>query len=175
MAEKGIGWVSLDRQIENHWLWKDKPFSKGQAWIDLILSVNHTGKKILIDGETVYIPKGSFVTSLRKLADKWGWSINKVSRFLFLLENDSMLTQKRDTKKTVLSLENYGKYQDRKTQKRTGTEHRRNTTGSRTETNNNDNKSTTYSNNENKAAAPQTCPSGGNDYFDPDEEYYKNR
>ena len=35
----------VNRSILNHWVWDDKPFSKGQAWIDLIALANHTDKK----------------------------------------------------------------------------------------------------------------------------------
>lgn len=41
MIELGKGWVPISRQLQDHWLWNDKPFSKGQAWIDLIMLANH--------------------------------------------------------------------------------------------------------------------------------------
>ena len=123
MAEKQ-GYIKLYRKIQNHWLWKDKPFSRGQAWIDLILLANHKGSSTVIDGAKIEISAGSFVTSLRKLGDRWGWSYTKVDRFLKLLENEKMLLQNRDTKKTVLYLENYALFQEseRKTQHRKITE-----------------------------------------------------
>ena len=50
------GWVSVHRQIQNHWLWTDKPFSKGQAWIDMLMLANHVDNKILL-GNIEDIPK----------------------------------------------------------------------------------------------------------------------
>lgn len=36
------GWIKIHRDILYHEIWSDKPFSKGQAWIDLILMANHS-------------------------------------------------------------------------------------------------------------------------------------
>ena len=110
MADKG--WICLYRQIQECWVWTDKPFSKGQAWIDLLLLANHRPKKISIDGIPVTIERGQFHTSTVKLADRWGWDRRKVSRFLDVLEGDSMLTQRRTSNGTTISLENYEVYQD---------------------------------------------------------------
>jgi len=76
------GWISIHRQIWNNWTWQDKPFSKGQAWIDLLLLVNHEDNKIFIDGELMLVKRGQRVTSIRQLADRWGWSRHKVDDFL---------------------------------------------------------------------------------------------
>lgn len=112
MSDKG--WIKLDRGVLNHWLWKDKPFSEGQAWVHLLLMANHEDKVILFNGKKVKIPRGSFITSMRKLANEWGWSKDRVSRFLTQLECDTMLDTKRDTHKTVVTIVNYGKFQNRR-------------------------------------------------------------
>ena len=106
------GWISLHRQIWNNWVWEDKPFSKGQAWIDLLLMANHEDKKVLIGNQLITVKRGSFVTSIRKLCDRWGWSNTKVRSFLSLLEQDGMLIVKSDAKKTTLTIVNYSDYQD---------------------------------------------------------------
>ena len=107
-----VGWISLHRQIQDGWLWQDKPFSKGQAWIDLLLLVNHTDSKVFIDGQLVEVERGQRIISIRQLCDRWGWSNSKVVRFLNVLESDEMLSRKSDTKKTVITIANYSKYQD---------------------------------------------------------------
>lgn len=106
------GWISLHRQVWDNWVWKDKPFSKGQAWIDLLLMANHEDKKVLIGNQLITVKRGSFVTSIRKLCDRWGWSNTKVRSFLSLLEQDGMLIVKSDAKKTTLTIANYSDYQD---------------------------------------------------------------
>ena len=76
------GWISVHRQIWNSWVWDDKPFSKGQAWIDLLLMANHEDRKVLIGNQLIIVKRGSFITSIRKLCDRWGWSNTKVRSFL---------------------------------------------------------------------------------------------
>lgn len=105
------GWVKVNRNILEHWIWNEKPFSKGQAWVDIILLANHSDKKILLAGELVEIKKGSFITSELKLMERWGWSKNKVRAFLRLLENDSMIVKESNHKRTAINVVNYGKYQ----------------------------------------------------------------
>ncbi|EJT5934027.1 hypothetical protein [Clostridium perfringens] len=111
---KGLveGWLKLYRSIQNHWLWEDKPFSRGQAFVDLLLMANHKDNKILFNGELIEIKRGSRITSLRQLSDAWGWSTTKVKKFLELLEKENMITVKSDNKKTLVTIENYGVYQE---------------------------------------------------------------
>lgn len=140
-AEKqNIGYVSVHRCIQKHWVWNDKPFSKGQAWIDLLMMVNHTDNKIPLGNELILVERGSRITSVRQLCERWGWSNTKVSNFLKMLQNDGMITQKSDTKKTLITIENYTFYQDTQKQKTTTKRHKNDTRATREHTNNNDNK-----------------------------------
>lgn len=107
------GWISLYRQIKESWIWKDKePFDKRSAWIDLLLTVNYKNKKIPFENGFIEIEKGQTLTSIKQLSEKWKWSRHKVSDFLDRLEQDTMIVQVRDTRKTLISIVNYGKYQD---------------------------------------------------------------
>ena len=105
------GWLKLYRSIKDHWLWEDKPFSRGQAFIDLLLMANHKDNKILFNGELVEVKRGSRITSLRQLSEGWGWSTKKTKKFLELLEKDKMIKVKTDNKKTLITIENYSIYQ----------------------------------------------------------------
>ena len=109
------GWICLYRDIQDSWVWDDKPFSDGQAWIDLLLTANHEDKKIKFNGKPRVIKRGQMVTSIAKLAERWGWSAGKVRRFLNILENDQMLTLECNrggtTNGTTLTLINYEKFQ----------------------------------------------------------------
>lgn len=106
------GWLKLYRSIQNHWLWEDKPFSRGQAFVDLLLMANHKDNKILFNGELIEVKRGSRITSLRQLSEAWGWSTKKTKKFLELLEKDNMITVRSDNKKTLVTIENYGVYQE---------------------------------------------------------------
>lgn len=111
------GWISIHRQLQTHWLWEDKPFSKGQAWIDLLLMANHEESKFLLGNQLIEAKRGDVITSEHKLMDRWGWSKTKVRALLELLEKDSMIVKKTDRKKTTLSVVNYGLWQDSQTTK----------------------------------------------------------
>lgn len=151
------GWICIHRKIRDHWIWGDKPFDKKSAWIDLLLSANHNQTKFMLGNEIISAERGDIITSELKLAERWGWSRTKVRDFLKLLEREGMISQKKDSKKTVLNIVNYGIYQDLQTEKeqqknneKTAEEHQKNIEETSKEhqknTNNNDNNK----NNENK-------------------------
>ncbi|AUM89191.1 hypothetical protein RSJ15_16335 [Clostridium botulinum] len=151
MTGEGKGWISLYRSIQDHWLWQEKPFSKGQAWMDLLLSANHKDKKIVFDSNLIEVERGQFITSVRKLCDRWGWSNSKVKKFLDTLQSDEMIHYKSDTKKTTINIEKYEVYQvlsDTKNDTETSQKHyRSDTETSQKHTNNNDNNDNKYINN----------------------------
>lgn len=158
------GWISLHRSIEKHWLYEEeRKFSRFEAWVDLLLMVNHADNKIMIDGKLVTVKRGQRITSLRKLGDRWNWSLTKVDAFLKLLEEDKMIVLKKDTKKTLVTIVNYDIYQNndlekrhRKDSEKTVKEHRKDSEKTQKKTNNNVNKE----NNDNKVIS-----SSNNDNF----------
>lgn len=157
------GWISLHRSIENHWLFKEnRKFSKFEAWIDILLMVNHKDKKFILGNELVFVKRGQKITSIRKLCERWSWSNNKVKNFLKLLEDDGMLIAKSDAKKTLLTVVNYEVYQNDDLEKRRKSDasaslmhHKSDASASLMHTNNNDNKENNENNDnkENKKAS----------------------
>ena len=106
------GWIKLHRKLQDCWIWQEKePFDKRSAWVDLLLSANHSDKKILFNGELIIVKRGQVLTSIRKLSAKWSWSVNRVYRYLRLLESDNMLIKESDNDKTLLTIVNYEVYQ----------------------------------------------------------------
>ncbi len=105
------GYISINRSIEDNWIWKLKPFSKGQAWIDLILLANHDEVKAPKgDGIAIY-KRGCVHRSIYYLADRWGWDRKTVRRFLDVLQSDHMVSVESTASGTTITLVNYGKYQ----------------------------------------------------------------
>ena len=111
MAERANGYILLHRSLQDHWLWNDKPFSKGQAWVDLLLLVNYKPGKTMFNKQLCDVDRGERVTSNAVLSERWGWSETKVKKFLDTLESDGMIELKKDHKKTVVKVLNYGDYQ----------------------------------------------------------------
>lgn len=111
MAKKNKGYIPLWRDIQDHWVWSnDEPFSKGQAWVDLLLSVNHEEKKIMIDGRIQVIKPGQMWTSVKKLAGKWNWSKPRVYRYIKLLKSDGMIFTDGTPSGTLLTVINYSNF-----------------------------------------------------------------
>ena len=133
------GWISIHRSITENWIWDEKPFDRRSAWIDLLMMVNHTDTKIMFDGSLVEVKRGQRITSIRKLSERWGWSTTKTTKFLTMLETDEMITLKKDTKKTLVTIVKYSVYQDSENKKVTQKIHRNNTEVTQKNTNNKEN------------------------------------
>jgi len=103
------GWISLHRQIRNHWIWDDA--EKLKWWLDILLLTNHTDKKSVFNNEVVLIKRGTFKTSEVKLSERWGVSRNTVRKFLKLLESDEMIVAEKTPYGTTVKVCNYNDYQ----------------------------------------------------------------
>lgn len=108
---------TIDRRLLEEELWTAEPFTKGQAWVDLI------GRASYKDGEMT--KRGELIITERGLADRWKWPKPKVRRFLEWLEKEGMITRtKMRTKnrsgyRTKINVEKYSFYQDVRTENRT--------------------------------------------------------
>ncbi|HCZ7105951.1 TPA: DnaD domain-containing protein [Staphylococcus aureus] len=161
------GWISIDRSIQNHWLFKEKrTFSKFEAWIYLLMEANHSKAKVPIGNQIVTVERGQRLTSVLTLSDLFNWSRFKVKTFLDLLESDGMLEVKTTSKYTLITIVNYDFYQSEQGRnqhqndiKPTSKQHQSNINPTskqhQTNTNNNDNKDNNEKNvnNEKKKAA----------------------
>ncbi|HAR4922745.1 DnaD domain-containing protein [Staphylococcus aureus] len=146
------GWISIDRSIQNHWLFKEKrTFSKFEAWIYLLMEANHSKAKVPIGNQIVTVERGQRLISILTLSDLFNWSRFKVKTFLDLLESDGMLEVKTTSKYTLITIVNYDFYQSEQGRnqhqndiKPTSKQHQSNINPTskqhQTNTNNNDNK-----------------------------------
>lgn len=110
------GWIVLSRSLLDSAIWNtDEPHNDKSAWIDLLLMVNHEdGQVITRKGEVIKVPRGSTFTSIRNLAERWGWSQGKVLRYIKTLTEAQMITHIGRTNGTLLSLVNYDNFQGRR-------------------------------------------------------------
>jgi DNA-binding transcriptional regulator YhcF (GntR family) len=110
MSDKG--WFSVHRSLSDHWLWKKEKFTKGQAWVDLVMLANHKKKKVMIKGRLITIERGEQIRSKVTLAKTWKWNERTVTRFLELLKSEGMITTKSTELTTHISICNYNTFQD---------------------------------------------------------------
>lgn len=109
---KGKGtYIKLDRGIRDNWVWESKPFSPGQAWVDLLMDAAYVTTTREWKGSFLVQNRGEVFTSMVALADRWGWSYKKVGRFIRALEMDGMVQRGDLPKGTRLTIENYTKFQ----------------------------------------------------------------
>ena len=105
------GWIKLHRQIQEHDFWKKEIFSRGQAWIDLLLLANHKNGYIRVRGIRIEVGRGKIGWSIISLAHRWHWSRGKAKRFLDELETDQQIVQQGNTVSSLIIVVNYNKYQ----------------------------------------------------------------
>ena len=118
MGNKGT-YIYLDRGILEHWVYKDKPFNRSMAWIDMLLIADHTTHTKLWRGKPTTFKRGDVNLSITELSKRWGWSRGKTRRFILSLEMDGMVNVKRTAERTVITIVKYSTFQDKRTPKRT--------------------------------------------------------
>ena len=137
------GWISLYRKtLDNPILKTSKKFSTFEAWIWVLLNVNHKERKVVMGTSIYNVKKGAMITSMRKLCKRFGWGNSRLRTFLLLLQKDEMAVVKTNQALTQITLLNYEILQENKS----STNHKQLTNKSLPNTNNNVNND----NNENK-------------------------
>ena len=110
------GYIKIYRQLVENPLWLLKPFSEGQAWIDLLCIATYDKGFIKSkNGQIIKLERGDCGYSILSLSERWGWSRGKVTRFLTFLNEQQMIQQKTYGKHTIINIINYDKYQKRTT------------------------------------------------------------
>lgn len=106
------GYILLYRQIIENEFWKEKPFTRGQAWVDLLMKANFKDAKTIIKGQVVTIKRGQVLRAESSLAEDWGWSRGKVRRFLKQLVDAGMITKNGTASGTAITIVKYAFFQD---------------------------------------------------------------
>lgn len=144
---KDIGFIIIHRKLQDNWLWMSEPFSKAQAWIDLLFLANHKDSSFFLRGARIEVKRGHLARSEESLSERWKWSREKLRNFLKLLETEQQIRQHKSNIIKVIEIINYNSFQkpDNKLDKKKTT----NQTTNQTHTINDNN-----DNNENKIKIP---------------------
>lgn len=113
-----VGWIKLHRSILVNEFYEIRPFSKGQAWIDLLLLAENETHKKMWRGNMVEFRRGDVCLSIKQLGIRWGWSHGKVERFLNNLSDMGMIHQNVNRNRTTLTIVKYEDFQGRQESKR---------------------------------------------------------
>jgi hypothetical protein len=110
-GENVSGWIRAHRALSDHDLWLSEKFTRGQAWMDLLLIANWRPGRILKRGIWVDLKPGQIGWSLESLAKRWRWSKGRVMRYLNELQTDTQIELQKNNVTTVITITNWGKYQ----------------------------------------------------------------
>lgn len=106
------GWIKLSRDLLNAGTYRQTPFDQTHAWIDMLLLARYEDGYTIFRGNRIETPRGCFITSVRDLAKRWGWSKDRVQRYLDVCILDEQIKLKTSRLCSIIRITNYEKYQD---------------------------------------------------------------
>lgn len=99
------------RSSLNDPLYLKEPFTKWQAWCDLILLAYFAPSEFFVRGIRVKAKRGCVYKGVLELAERWKWSRGKVERFISYLVSDKRVSVQKSNVIGCISIINYEKYQ----------------------------------------------------------------
>ena len=105
------GYIKLYRTSLEDPLFEEEPFTKWQAWCDLLLLAYHSESSFWVRGIAVKAQCGCVYMSAVNLSKRWGWSKGKVDRFLRSLTEDGRINVNHSNVINCIQIVNYEKYQ----------------------------------------------------------------
>lgn len=111
----GSGFIKLFRNIREHPIWNSGRFSRGQAWVDLLLQANWRDRTVMWANKPITVKRGQVLTTQLQLAKAWGWNRKTVRAILADIERailaDIKITKGRDIGKTLITIRNFDNLQ----------------------------------------------------------------
>lgn len=110
------GWIKLHRSLLESDVWVCEPFSRGQAWVDLLLLANHKDSFFYKRGNKIDVKRGQLGRSSVELSDRWSWSRSKVNKFLKDLEKEQQIKVVKTSVTQIVTIINYDEFQQKEQQ-----------------------------------------------------------
>jgi len=92
-------------------LWKEKPFTKAQAWLDILINTSYADSCFWSRGVKIEAKKGQCAMSQLTMAKRWGWSRKKVQTFLNYLKSSQQIEHQTNNVTCLITIINWDKYQ----------------------------------------------------------------
>jgi predicted transcriptional regulator len=108
MAKKG-SYIKLHRCILDSAVFDDAEVLR--LWIYILCNANYEDKDCIINGKVFHLKRGQMPAGRQKIALALGINDSKVQRSLKILENLGCITKEVNSKFSVITIENYGKFQ----------------------------------------------------------------
>lgn len=105
------GVFAVSRGIFDHGFFAKEALTEREAWIWLIGEAAWKSRRVRVGDHMISLSRGQCAFSVRFLADKWGWSKSKVTRFLDRLKTETMIGTDAGQGVSVITICNYNDYQ----------------------------------------------------------------
>ena len=115
MRHNKTGWFFAHRKMQFNELYLEKPFDRWHAWEHLLVNAEYEERYIQTKKGTVHLMPGQLLIGERDFAEEVGWTRKKVRHFLGTLEGTKMVTTERTAKGTIVTIVNWGFYQNKGT------------------------------------------------------------
>jgi hypothetical protein len=115
------GWIKIHRKILNSWIWKEKKYFN--AWIYCLLRANYEDTTVQIGKKTMSVPRGSFITSIRKFSVQTGLTERETRTFFKRMKSDTVIDTKSAHQMTQVIICKYDDYQDERHSERHSLRH----------------------------------------------------
>ena len=106
-----ITYIKLYRKVMENAIFLELPYDRWHAFEFLLLKARRFPTVTILKGKPIKLEVGQLIYGEDKLASKWGWSRGKVKRYLDMLENLGMIKKNGTPYGTLITVENYTKYQ----------------------------------------------------------------
>lgn len=134
--EENKGWISLHRKtLENPYIMKDSDHLA--IWCYLLLKATHKSYKSIFGKSKITLKKGQLIIGRKKIADDLGINESKIERVLKCFESEQQIEQQKNTKGRLITILNWGMYQNNEQQFEQQMNNKRTTNEQQMNTNNN--------------------------------------
>lgn len=101
------GFIMIDRSILEDDMYFSEKFTRMQALIDLCLLAAFKSRTFYIRGNKVELQPMQVAKSVRDLADRWQWSVNKVRGYLYELEKGGYIDTQKTSVNQIITIKKY--------------------------------------------------------------------
>ena len=105
------GYVKLWRKLQDNDLWKQEKFTRGQAWVDLLLLAKWRSGFFWVRDVKVDYKRGQVTEGILNLSLRWKWSRGKTQNFINILEKEQQIEQQKIGIITLITISKYELYQ----------------------------------------------------------------
>jgi hypothetical protein len=109
------GYLRLYRSLLHHELWTGERFTRGHAWVDLLLRANYRDGTVIRGNRSIPVKRGQVFTAQTELARRWHWNRETVKLYLALLQSQDMIhiqaSKGTDTGYMLVTIRNYERFQ----------------------------------------------------------------